>query len=215
MTAQGQQRRLRPRAVRSGLPLTSDMTRHRPNGCDGPKCEELDVSKSGPPCLAKQTSMTWTATSLMGRWRISESLANGSWADGHLSQVPVPVGSSTESARSAVFIHPFCFSFALLPSELLERSSKRSAPLARSCPVLLSFFASSLAVASRKPSAARSPAFDDFRSSSIAGSFLKKTPPRKLSWFGRTTFQSDRLDIVPGSVEALSGAAASTTSRTA
>ena len=71
------------------------------------------------------------------------------------------------SAGSAVYIHPFCFSFALLPSELLERSSKRSAPLARSCPVLLSFFASSLAVASRKPSAARSPAFDDFRSSSM------------------------------------------------
>ena len=61
-------------------------------------------------------------------------------------------------------VHPFCFSCALLPSELLERSSKRSAPLARSCPVLLSVFASSLAVASRRPSAARSPAFDDFRS---------------------------------------------------
>src|SRR3954447_4100076 len=61
-------------------------------------------------------------------------------------------------------IHPFCFSCALFPSELLERSSKRSGPLARSCPVLLSFFVSSLAVASRKPSAARSPAFDDFRS---------------------------------------------------
>ncbi|MGX9428862.1 MULTISPECIES: hypothetical protein [Bradyrhizobium] len=53
---------------------------------------------------------------------------------------------------------------ALFPSELLERSSKRSAPLARSCPILLSFFASSLAVASRKPLAARSPAVDDFRS---------------------------------------------------
>src|SRR4051812_31182405 len=61
-------------------------------------------------------------------------------------------------------VHPFCFSSALLSSELLERSSKRSAPLARSCPVLLSVFASSLEVASRKPSAACFPAFDDFRS---------------------------------------------------
>src|SRR4029079_1647311 len=78
-------------------------------------------------------------------------------------------------AGSPVCIHPFCFSSALFPSELLERSSKRSAPLARSCPILLSFFASSLAVASRKPSAARFPAFDDFRSSSIGGSFLIKT----------------------------------------
>jgi len=73
-------------------------------------------------------------------------------------------------------VHPFCFSCALLPSELLERSSKRSAPLARSCPILLSFFASSLAVASRKPSAACFPAFDDFRSSSICGSFLINSP---------------------------------------
>src|SRR6185369_14044089 len=90
---------------------------------------------------------------------------------GHLSQLSVPVGLQVpppkRSAGSAVYIHPFCFSFALLPSELLERSSKRSAPLARSCPILLSVFASSLAVASRKPSAARSPAFGDFRSSSI------------------------------------------------
>src|SRR3954466_5167923 len=78
-------------------------------------------------------------------------------------------------AFACCIVHPFCFSCALFPSELLERSSKRSAPLARSCPVLLSFFASSLAVASRKPSAARSPAFDDFRSSSICCSFRVKT----------------------------------------
>src|SRR4029079_14922022 len=58
----------------------------------------------------------------------------------------------------------FCFSTALFPSELLERSLNRSAPLARSCPILLSFFASSLAAASRRPSAARSPFFDDSRS---------------------------------------------------
>jgi len=37
--------------------------------------------------------------------------------------------------------HSFCFSSPLFPSELLERSSKRSAPLGRSCPVLLSVFA--------------------------------------------------------------------------
>src|SRR3954469_4800456 len=73
-------------------------------------------------------------------------------------------GLHGNAAPDLLYSYPFCFSCALLPSELLERSSKRSAPLARSCPVLLSFFASSLAVASRKPSAARSPAFDDFRS---------------------------------------------------
>jgi hypothetical protein len=109
---------------------------------------------------------------------------NTSWASGVIAEA----------------IYSFCFSSALFPSELLERSSKRSAPLARSCPILLSFFASSLAVASRKPSAARLPAFDDFRSSSICGSFLIKTLLQEYFLVHATRphqFQSDRLDIVP------------------
>lgn len=107
--------------------------------------------------------------------------------------------------------HPSCFSSALFPSELFERSSKRSAPLARSCPILLSFFASSLDAASRKPSAACCPALDDFRSSSIWWLLPDKTPPGNSlvdPRIGRTTFQSDPHGIVPDSVEAPGRAAA-------
>jgi len=32
----------------------------------GPKCEELNLSKSSPPCLTERTSMGCAATSLMG-----------------------------------------------------------------------------------------------------------------------------------------------------
>jgi hypothetical protein len=107
------------------------------------------------------------------------------WANEcHLSQLLARFcmeGSCTETPRRVCcIVHPFCFSCALFPSELLERSSKRSAPLAKSCPVLLSFFASSLAVASRKPSAARSPAFDDFRSLFIRCSFPDKHPSPRI-----------------------------------
>lgn len=68
-----------------------------------------------------------------------------------------------------------CFSSAVFPSELFERSSKRSAPFARSCPVLLSVFASSLAAASRKSLPACSPASDDLLFSSIVASLAKTT----------------------------------------
>jgi len=35
----------------------------------GSKCEELNLSKSGPPCLTERTSMRCAATSLMGQIR--------------------------------------------------------------------------------------------------------------------------------------------------
>jgi hypothetical protein len=70
---------------------------------------------------------------------------------------------------------PFCLLAALLPSELLESSSKRSAPLARSWPIFFSVFISSLAAASRSRLAACSPFLVGLRSVRIPCSIARKT----------------------------------------
>jgi hypothetical protein len=66
----------------------------------GSKYEELNVSKSGPPCLGEQTSMKRVATSLMGPLKTSSSVARqacftpASEHPGPLSNRPTPFASA-------------------------------------------------------------------------------------------------------------------------